>query len=370
MSPTVGIEVEFDGIASEAANPVCTRYPGARVFDDRSSRGQVFLIDGVPIRPHKRQRGRGGDDNPDNNNAHFVVPSGVTRGQNIGLEIVSSPMDRDTAEDFASFCASLYGHVPQTERTSIHVHVDVGNKPWRYIQNLLKWCYVLEAPLYKLATRYQTHRGCRLRGNDYKYARPLSAPIALAFSKGGEYGSRGVVEPMINIEQVLNANSWTDLLAGWGRLDYVNATEMRGNHYLPHRLSGFNIHSIIRQGTFEWRLFDAVYEAMPEMLALVYKIHELAESPPPSNLKPMLVGDKPAISVDFIGDLLGAEQARVWAKTGPWPLAVHDRLRLHHYAERQNIVVPMLTHVSPITFEDKLGHSDNRSDAYVPYIRR
>lgn len=301
--------------------------------------------------------------------------SGVQEGRDIGLEIVSPPMSRDTAMDFAQLTRTMLGHVPQTARTSIHVHVDVGNKPWTLIRDILAWGYHLEAVLYLLAAGGGKHRGNRYEDeaqqvyNDYRFARPLSAPIGLHFA--------GKIKPMFNIEEVLNARSWSELLAAWGRLDYMTThPEQRGNHYIPHRLSGVSIHSVVRQGTVEFRIWDGLYQRMPEIMQIVYRLYDLASGGRPQ-FEPMPIRAEPYdLSPEWLADVLGPAAVRLagmhrssYQHKTSWPAPVRDVLKLSHYSEQRGFNMPSLNSVPVMRVEDNRGTPDDFSQDFVPFWR-
>jgi hypothetical protein len=346
--PTIGIELEFDGLAGGANKILSDRF-GNKEFDDRSVRGDTFVADGVPIVPMVRNR-KGYD--------RYIVPSGVGPSRAVGLESITKPMSEAEAYEFAEYVSIMFGHVPQTARSSIHIHMDVAGKSWRFVQNMLKICYLLEAPLYKLASGGvgKIHRGSRVNHddgqyNDYRFVRPISNGIGVYFDS--------TLAPLVDPEALFSANSASAFIAAWGRLDYVmNDAEMRNSHYLPHRLHGFNLHSVLRQGTFEFRLFDAVYAKLPSMLDLVLAIYRNAESGKMPDCGHLPLGSKPYdITATWLSDYFGFDVGRLWSISDPWPEPTRQ-VRLNHYHDRSPLFLPTLEEVEVMSIKNNTGQRD------------
>jgi hypothetical protein len=375
------MEIEFESLPREAIEPIKQRWR-CKVADDRTVRGKTYLTsDGVPIRLQRRSRDNNDDGDDEDGGGAVIRPSGVREGNYIGLEVVTEPYEEDVAMQIAEFVSRMYGHIPQTSNTSVHIHVDVGGKRWVYIQNVIRWVYHLEMPLLRMAAAGGKHRGGRYDRqdggdayNDYRFTRPLSAPIAAAYPRAAR--------PVLDIPSLLAAKSASEMMAYWGRMDIMSTDgDLRGSHYVPHRLHMLNLLAVMRQGTLEWRMFDGVYKRIPDFLRLVMRIHAIAETATP-DFAPMLLGSTPPayLNAEWLSHKLGMDVTRLWgggssssgssySGSGVWPSPVKNPLRLHHY---QNFgwSIPTLAQVPVVPYMSNMGVYDDGSASFVPYRRR
>lgn len=316
------------------------------VHNDGSIRGETYRVGDLAIIPELDATGR------------VILSQGMQRADPVGLEIVTSPYPyedmRYIAEKFTYYLAST----PQTPRTSIHVHVDVGDLPWTTVKNVVLWAHALEAPLYRIACGGGIHRGARMYQGDYtdhKYARPLSSPIYCAWSK-----SRS---PVIDWDQLISSDTASKFAASWGRLDMFWTGERQLVHYSPHRLHMINLASVLRQGTLEWRLFDGLYNQLTVFVEVVNSIHNLAMSGPPE-FEPMLLGTTPDISADWISQLLNTDINTAWGTA--WQDPCRDRKLFHHYQD-----VPVLIPVAQSAVQNIYNRFEfDSGESTFPMFRR
>lgn len=286
---TMGAEVEFENVAPTAFEGFnALQYD---LHDDGSTRTPTYTIgDTIAVIPHTFR-----------DNRQFVASGVIRNSHNYGMELVTRPMTiADALESGGLALLSKHlKHIKSTVRTSIHIHIDVANRPWTYVQNAILWAHHLEAVLYRLAAGGRHHRG---EYNDYKFCRPLSNPI------GAFWGSNArKARPLILMDKINEAQSMTQLLAAWGRLDHLS----QPSHYIPHRLHMVNLASVLRQGTLEWRLFDALYQHLATFVEIVASVHSLAAlGPPPTICYPL--GSAPDLSMRDVSDMLQVDVSRLW----------------------------------------------------------
>lgn len=303
---TLGAELEFENVAP-------TAFEGFNALpydlhDDGSTRTPTYTLDGtIAIIPHTFRNNR------------QLVPSGVMRNSNnYGMEFVTRPMTIASALELGGLdlLSKHLKHIKSTNRTSIHIHIDVANRPWTYVQRTILWAHHLEAVLYRLAAGGRHHRG---EYNDYKFCRPLSNPI------GALWGSNvRKARPLILMDKIGEAQTMTKMLAAWGRLDHLP----QPSHYIAHRLHMINLASVLRQGTMEWRLFDALYQHLSTFVEIVASVHSLAAlGPPPSEFYPL--GSTPDLSMRDVSDLLQVDVSRLWGSR--WQDAPEGTYIAPHY---------------------------------------
>lgn len=182
-----------------------------------------------------------------------------------GTEVVTPPLSLQSAREFARRVARVFASVPRCPTSSIHIHADVINWSWRDVWKVVMLCYVLEAPIFRIASGGDGHRG---EANEYRYTRPLSMPI-------GVYLDDEFV-PLIDWKDnpLTTATTASEFLARWGHIDQVLAEHDR--HYLAHRLMFVNLQSVLEQGTLEFRVFDGQYTLAPSFLELVVAVFRAA----------------------------------------------------------------------------------------------
>lgn len=318
---TVGAELEIPGISRTIARELIQaiqRDTSVRfsLSDDGSLRAPTYDYDGIPIIMK-----------------NGVVPSGLQRSDIFGAELVSSPR---TFYDwingrYADIIARKLEAYPSNPRASIHVHISMKGRSWRYVQSLLRWVYVLEAPIFRFAALGMRHRGSqtyRAAGaeavaQDYNYTRPLSSPIASLFDGGS-------VRPLIDTKKLFEARTASEMFAAWGRLDMLWGSIP---HYNPHRLHVINIVPLSQHGTVEFRVANGVYKHFGEWLRFLRGLCELAEREPepPSGMAPMTLGYTGDFSLYDLSDLLGGVpiSEKIWSSG--WQRGVQERLCMHHY---------------------------------------
>jgi hypothetical protein len=338
---TVGLEVEFQGLSSAALKSI--NYIPYSIHDDGSTRGEVYVLEdgGLPIILQ----------NPSGRS--MVVPSGVRRVKDIGLEMVTEPIRyKDIREPLARLSADLRC-IPQTPRTSVHVHVDISNIPWILCRNVLLWAYALEAPLFRLSCGGGFHRGERLyrkERTDYRFCRPLSMPIAALW---------GIKEgPLILWDDLVQAKTASEFVAAWGRADVYWSNSASLPHYIGHRLHMINLVAALRIGTLEWRLFDGVYGHLDSFVDIVMAIHRLAYEGPP-DFEPMTLGSEPSVDQYDLTRMLNVDVSMLWGKR--WPSGCKTEHLHPHYGKLA------LTHASKNSL--RLINWDNGGQN-VPLVRR
>lgn len=347
LSTTVGVEIEIQDLSRHGL-PGLDNIVRHSVHDDGSIRSPTYQVAGIGVIPQKDERGEP------------ILCNFMTQERDFGLEVVTQPYTFGEFYSIADKVAAFFGHVPQTPRTSIHIHVDVGGAPWTYIKNVILWARQLEAPLYRIAAGGGIHRGERsYKGkiNDHRYARPFSAPIA------AEWGDEGELRPLIDWDALATSRTASEFLRSWGRLDMAWNEGL--THYCPHRLHMLNLASVMRQGTLEWRLFDGIYRHLPLFLRVVYGVHELAQYGPPLSSNGMDLGSSSTvIDCTEISSLLNVDVSPAWGAL--WPAGIADTLKKHHYTQdfRLNSGRPT-RRIRAINAEE----SDDNSATYPLYVR-
>lgn len=342
---TVGAEIEIPG-AHRVTIEEIRKWLRCEPHDDGSIRGTTFAYKGISLMM---------------SDADASNVSASVRGleiENYGFELVTEPYPYEEMLQHLQRLAKLFGHIAPQPRASVHFHLDVAGKPWRMVQRMIEWYYYLEAPLYRLAGCGGLQRGCLQHKGEYtdhRYARPLSNSIGVMWGDD--------LRHLVNIKAMLDAKNASEFLSHWGRLDYYYANKL--GRYVPHRLMGINLSSVVRQGTIEVRLNNGVYSMMADMVRVIYRIYDLADRgiKIPYD-KPMLLGMKPQISSDDIATLMGFEVAHMWGKD--WPQGVRTDARESHYARMS---VPTITRIPTIRIEVG-GVRDDYSDEFPIYAPR
>lgn len=337
----IGMEVEFVGLSSQAAEVITTKYK-CSVGDDGSTRTPTWFMGDIPVH------------NPGKLRSTSVMPSGVRTGRSIGLEIITPPMEDETAYEFCQDIAFWYRDIRYDPRTSIHMHVGMEGRTWKEIRNLILWCAALEYPLYRMSAAGNTHRG---ETNSYKFCRPLSSPIYATFTDTLGH------QPLVDIEALRNAKSASQMYAAWGRLDYFSS-ERNLPHYSPHRLMGFNLYSTLRLGTFEWRIFDGRYRKIGYFYDLVKAVHALADEQEAPKECDTLKSSR-HLSRDQVRDLFrGANFVdKLWgddSHVGPCRPKVESLV--HHYS---GITIPSTKRVSLCPVRSTSGREDTGAENFI-----
>lgn len=275
---SVGIEVELRGEHVNAVPRMIRRM--TTTFDDRSVRTKTYLVTtthGVcSLIPCTAEL-------EDLLSNHRVLASCIenTRCVNTttyGTELITGVLPDYQARIFMQMIASYYGDYPYTPEASIHIHVDMRNQPWVEVYKVILLFYAYEQGIYHMACASTIHRGEQQRRrfnaqpvvDDYRYCRPVSVPIRIRYATRDD---EEITIPLINTELLLEARTASDLCAAWGML-----ANFQRSHYCPHRLHGINLASVLRQGSLEWRVFDAHYKHAPAFLDLVLAFHKAAQA--------------------------------------------------------------------------------------------
>lgn len=327
----IGAEIEVAKLGREATAGLIS-WLKFDTHDDGSLREQTFSVGDIAVYPQIDEKGAP------------IVSLGMSQNQRaFGLEIVTNPYPYIDMIPIATKLAMYLRHIPQNPRTSIHLHVDADRMTWREAQSLLIWAHALEAVIYRIACAGQQHRGCRAyRGdlNDHKFARPLSAPI------GSEW-SNGMIAPLIAWDQIKNAKSASEFVAAWGRLDLYWGHGME--HYMPHRLHMINLAAILRTGTIEWRVFDGIYEFIPQFVQFVYAVHSLADKLQPPDFE-FTLGTTPGVDARWVSNLLDMDVEPLWGSN--WQAGCSRLNPMAHYPNRPVLATVDYKRIRPIQYDD------------------
>jgi len=342
MQTTVGSELEFFRLGTNATDGL---KPWLRfhLHNDGSVRDHTYLAGTLPVIPQETERGAP------------ILSAGMKQQQPYGLEIITEPYTFEEFRPISQKLAYFFSTTPQNPRTSIHVHVDANNESWKDVQHLCIWFKALEAIIYRVACGGALHRGCRsYQGspNDHKFARPLSAPI------GVQWGSK--VGPLVRWPDLVAATSASEFVAAWGRLDQYWSSGLE--HYMPHRLHGLNIASILRTGTIEWRVFDGLYQYFDILVDFVYHVHQLAAKRQLPDFD-FVLGSAPKVDVDWVNNLLDMDVSQLWGEN--WQKGCAQQNLLSHYPSQPVLNLPS-TGVMTISNRDQ---RDDRSEAFKLLIR-
>lgn len=311
---TVGLEVEFEGIPREGFGNFNS---GIRftAHDDGSTRGPTFVLQGTDIPVILQQQ---------NNMA--IICSGIAPARNYGMELVSDVHTLGHVKKHIRKFVQHVRHIEKTPKTSIHLHVDIADRPWIYVKNTILWAHHLEAVLFRLSAGGDEHRGSQ---NNYKFCRPLSDPIGAYI--GGMNVKHG---PLIDWKKFVQSQSLTEMLASWGRLDWHCAMDNLP-HYIGHRLHLVNLIASVRQGTLEWRMFDALYGNLELFIRVIEGVHKLgAQGPPDNRIRQYSLGEDPDIECAEVSELLSVDVAPIWGykwqskPTSKWPEPHYGAVRL------------------------------------------
>ena len=134
-----------------------------------------------------------------------------------------------------------------------------------------------------------------------------------------------------------------------------------------------NLVAVMRLGTLEWRLFDAVYSQLPFFIDLVMAVHTLAEDPDfdPARIlypKPALLNDKAShgqVSLGQLCEVLGMDLSPLWGRM--WMPPTQGVTRRSHY---NAMTLPSFNHTSLQTVLTNADMYDDRTNDFVLYTRR
>lgn len=242
-----GLEIEVPNFVSNVRNPVIDGV-SFTIHDDGSLRMSNPTLGGLSVPPVRTRKG-------------VIYPIGA-RHTNIGTELVSRPTPLNQLMDALPGVKHLLRKAAYSNLASIHIHVDHRNVPFRDIQRVLTNFIYLERLIFLVSAGGKQHRGESM-DNDYRFCRPLTAPIH--YMRGETY------YPVVDYKGVIRAKNATELCNAWGRWNHNLP------HYIPHRLHGISIASL-RQGTLEWRVFNATYDKLDSFVRLVDSVHSFSDS--------------------------------------------------------------------------------------------
>lgn len=344
-----GIEIEVTNVSSRMRNLV-NDYCGTIVHlsDDGSMRTSTIDIIG-----RERTVPLVGVQNEEGDYVFFRNPNAPNSFY--GCEIKTEPLSEKDALRFAQKFADITSHIESSGNSAIHIHIDVGNKPWKVIQNGIKWIYYLESVWYRLSSGGIPQRGVR---NSYKYYRPLSNPIS--------YYSNGKYHKLVNTEEVINAPNATRMLAAWGRLDTLcNADEKP--RYIPHRLHGINLYSVVLRGTLELRLFNGVYGLLPAFVRMAIQFNHLMNNEDADTCTLRLpLGSRQKVRFSDVVKWIGESQEKLWHATKWQPAPETDYLD-HHYNSLGVNMNSKLRTIASINRHPAIY--DNGEDTFVIFYR-
>lgn len=248
---TVGIELESLGLHKKAVANILNNLPQGlggnfQVHRDGSSEIKAyFLPNNVIVNAHTPE-------------AEDLFERKYVK-ETCGYELISSPMDIDTAE------LTLYALLPQleangdflSERCATHIHVG-GMKNLGFLKRELKLALWFDEVFYSLAHV----DGNRFRGysNNAIYARPLINGPYFAYNRG--------YYQTLNWKKALNASDLYEFYACYG----VNV-ENELPKYHPGRYFSINLYSIPRIGTVEFRHFNQTFN--PKIVSAITKLCQL-----------------------------------------------------------------------------------------------
>lgn len=255
---TIGIELESIALGREFVGRLLAGLPDGlgnnfKVHRDGSSEMNIYSV-GIA----------GNRNNRVIVNAHTKAAEDLFHNSvpqsTIGYELISNPMDIDTAE------LSLWALLPRlemngdfiSERCATHVHVG-AMKNLGFLKNSLALGLWFDEVLYALAHL----DGDIFRGysNNANYARPLV--------NGPHFHYDGNFYQVLNWEQALDSQNIYEFFTTYG-IDLENGELPK---YHPARYFGINLYSVPRIGTLEFRHFNQSFN--PSMVSAVSKVCQM-----------------------------------------------------------------------------------------------
>lgn len=291
-----GIEIEVGKAYPSLLNKL-RNATGLRLscHDDGSIRENSYAWDGVPLFVSGKTR-----------------PPIEAEHTFFGLEIITPILDEANALDFCRTAARIMEKIPTSRQASIHIHVDVRGRPWIDVKNIILAFAHFENYWYQLGGLGQDHRGIY---NNFMYCRPLRSPIAYPIDQNGQTQ----LVPLFRLSDLREADTASQFAAAWGRLDLLWGEPV---HYIPHRLHGINFASVMRQGSLEFRVFNAVYGQLERALTCVMTFVDAV-------LDGLIDLERPAYT-----QLKRAFGSVYWDQYKPVTLPDQDDLVMHHYRRR------------------------------------
>lgn len=323
---TMGAELEFAKLGTNAVTGM-ENWLRFHLHNDGSVRDVTYTAGSIAIYPQEDKHG-----NP-------ILSLGMKPQQPYGLEVITEPYTYTEFRTIGQKIAMVFGHIPANSRCSIHVHVDQHNETWRDVQRLIIWARALEAIIYRVSCGGNVHRGSQLYNgnpNDHKFARPLSMPIGVNWSNGK-------TNPLIVWDRLVGANTASEFVSSWGRLDRYWSGGFE--HYMPHRLHMINLSSILRLGTMEWRIFDGMYRYFDIILDFVAHIHMLSSKGELPDFS-FDLGSTPNVDVDWVNKLLDMDVSPLWGEN--WQKGCISRHPLSHYPNQPTLYTHSDSAIQPI----------------------
>lgn len=167
-----------------------------------------------------------------------------------GGELISRIIDT-TSDNFMlaleRLCNLLTVEGSYSPRASIHVHINVGHARLFSIytlKSMIRWMTRMESTFFRIGSFGQIHRGIE---NNYNYCRPicLKGPLIVQTPKGfGQiFSTKDLIEAKVSNEF-------------WNR--YGDCNNFADRKYHPVRYHGFNLLSLFKYGTLEYRFANLI----------------------------------------------------------------------------------------------------------------
>lgn len=251
---TIGIELESIALSRDAVQRILSKLPAGlgnnfKVTRDGSSEMNVYNLSVgnriVSVNSHTKE-------------AEGLL-GGNYHQSTVGYELISVPMDIDTAEK------TIHLLLPSlecngdfiSERCATHIHVG-AMRNLRFLKNALKLGLWFDEVFYSLSSMGQG----RFRGysNNAIYARPLV--------NGPYFKCDEIYLQILNWERALEAEDLYEFFAAYG----TNVSNDM-HKYHPGRYFSINLYSVPRIGTIEFRHFNQTFN--PGLVSSVSKLCQL-----------------------------------------------------------------------------------------------
>lgn len=164
----------------------------------------------------------------------------------VGGEIISpirNSLSPNWVLEIEHLCKVLYEHGERedTIRDSFHVHVNISRDvPLSVLKNLLLFCGMYEAFLYRLGGMGRINRGVE---NDFIYERPYLGNGPPVITLENNY-------PILDYDDLLASETKQEFFERYGNADYW---AQRTTRYVTCRYMSVNFYPILTQGSIEFR---------------------------------------------------------------------------------------------------------------------